>query len=350
MADVLFVGYFGFGNLGDQLILSAVTDALRRGRPELELAALCGSEVTAWPEGVAQVARGDSEAVRAALGEARVLVVGPGGIFQDATSWRSPLWYAWMCSKARAGGASVVHIGQSVGPLRRRVARLATRHALRGSRAIVVRDQGSARLCGELGVRESVEIAADAGWLLPDREGAASARPRAVALAPRPWAASPSARAAWWAGLARELLDAGWEVRGLAMSAMDMRLLQEAVRLTGRKWTLAHPPDARGALDLLSSCQAVIGMRLHSLVLGALAGARLLGVSYDPKVDGLLGALGLEPAGWIETHPRPDHFRELLAQHHWGHVAPERVQALRERAKRNVEAVIEAADATGKAR
>ena len=47
---------------------------------------------------------------------------------------------------------------------------------------------------------------------------------------------------------------------------------------------------------MIAGCDLLIVMRLHALVFAALAGAPLVAISYDPKVDGLMEQLGMEAA------------------------------------------------------
>lgn len=47
-------------------------------------------------------------------------------------------------------------------------------------------------------------------------------------------------------------------------------------------------------LTLLRLCKLVVGTRLHSLVFASVARTPMIAISYGPKVDGFMGALGLE--------------------------------------------------------
>ncbi|MFH1415733.1 MAG: polysaccharide pyruvyl transferase family protein, partial [Elusimicrobiota bacterium] len=46
--------------------------------------------------------------------------------------------------------------------------------------------------------------------------------------------------------------------------------------------------------DILSKLDLLIGMRLHSLILGALVNIPMLGVGYDPKVREFCNLAGIE--------------------------------------------------------
>jgi polysaccharide pyruvyl transferase CsaB len=339
MLDVLFTGYFGFGNLGDELILSATVEELYRESPECAVGVLVGPEGSRLPAASVQIPRSDKAAVRQALASCRVLALGPGGILQDATSARSVAWYASIVHRARLSGARIVHVGQSIGPLRGIAGRAFSRWALRRSEAVLVRDESSLHLARRLGCGSRTELVADAGWLLP-KPRLVRERAHRVAVAPRRWRRG-RLTPEWWRALLTQLHAEDWEVVGLAMCEDDLRLLTEVARLTGRKAELVRPSSPEEALAALAPCEAVIGMRLHALLLGALSGCRLLGLSYDPKVSGLLRALGLEPAGSTHEPPPVAALAELLGTPTWGVPEAGRIEAERRKARRNVEVLVE---------
>jgi polysaccharide pyruvyl transferase WcaK-like protein len=45
----------------------------------------------------------------------------------------------------------------------------------------------------------------------------------------------------------------------------------------------------------------VVGMRLHALIFGPARAVPVLGISYDPKVDALLGRLRARPIGTADS-------------------------------------------------
>src|SRR5207237_880417 len=46
-------------------------------------------------------------------------------------------------------------------------------------------------------------------------------------------------------------------------------------------------------VDLFRSCDLVVGMRLHSMIMAILAGTPAIALSYDPKVDHVMERTGL---------------------------------------------------------
>jgi polysaccharide pyruvyl transferase CsaB len=340
--DVLFVGYFGFGNLGDETILGVIARAIAEREPSLRVAALVGPAPVSLPDGVEAVRRDDRRGSKAALAGSRVVCVGPGGVFQDATSIRSCLWYSEMIRRAARSGATIAHIGQSLGPLHTAVARWLTSRALRKARVIAVRDDASLELARELAPGCRILPSADVAWLLGSRIGHDRDAGHVV-LAPRPWRAG-LVDARWWAELADGLLGCGHTIEWLALAPADARLAEEAGRLMGGEGArplVRAPESAEAALEVLGRCGVLVGMRLHALILGALAGAALAGISYDPKVDGMLSRVGMAPIGSVRRPPTPSEIAGRAALLAERPIAAAAVEEERRRAQVNVTALLE---------
>jgi polysaccharide pyruvyl transferase CsaB len=148
-------GYYGFGNLGDELLAEASLAALSRCGVGRERVVLLSND----PEdsrrrfGVDAVDRWKPGEVWRALGRSETLLFGGGGLFQDSTSVRSCLYYWGLARLARLRGAKPWALGQSVGPLSTRAGRLLTRDALGLCRAVQTRDAPSRAICESLGIR-----------------------------------------------------------------------------------------------------------------------------------------------------------------------------------------------------
>ncbi len=214
---LLVSGYYGFGNAGDEAILAGLTEGLREQAPEAEVTVLSGNpSATQREHGVRAVSRGLGSAFLRGR-ESDVLISGGGGLLQDATSWRSPLYYLTVMRLARAAGVRVACVGQGIGPLHRGFVRRLVRNGLSRVDAVAVRDQASQEALRELGVRRPVEVTADLAFLLPrptaeatasawDKAGLSEEGRPAVAIALRRPSGEP--RAGLAASLARPISEA----------------------------------------------------------------------------------------------------------------------------------------------
>ncbi|MDO4560493.1 MAG: polysaccharide pyruvyl transferase CsaB [bacterium] len=281
--DVLLLGYYGFGNLGDELLAEAAVALLREAGVKRErIAVLSASPADSEKKlGVRAFNRWKMSAAVKACAKSRTLLLGGGGLFQDSTSLRSCLYYCAVMLAAKACGLKIWAEGQSVGPLNSKAAHIVTRLSLSLCSHLSVRDEASLKKAGELGLR--AEFIPDLVMSLRPEKNAPqkpwllfNARPGHEALA----------RAA--AERCRALAEAnGWEVRGVALSgedAAEIAMLQDLQYIKIRDIiTVRNIEDFSAAAR---DASGAIGMRLHFLVLCRLAGVPAAGCAYDPKVSG----------------------------------------------------------------
>jgi len=59
---------------------------------------------------------------------------------------------------------------------------------------------------------------------------------------------------------------------------------------------LPGPCPPRDLISVVGCVDLMVAMRLHALIFAALQGVPLVGISYDPKIDGFLRLLDRTPA------------------------------------------------------
>ncbi len=308
---LLVSGYYGFGNAGDEALLAGLAAGVRRLRPGAELTVLSANpEATEAEHGVRAAPR-TLAGLRSELRRADLFISGGGGLLQDATSWRSPLYYLAVIRLARRAGLPTACVGQGIGPLRRRWVRSLVRRELERVEALAVRDHASAELLRALGVGRPVEITADLAFALEPPSEEEIARAWARAALPRggdPVAAlclrlPPGDEAGGLADRLAGALDGICRERGLRPLLVPMQrpadlsfAARTAAAMEREASVVDAPLSAREVLALIGGCDLVVGMRLHALVFAALSGVPPVAISYDPKVDALMETLGLSVA------------------------------------------------------
>jgi len=71
--------------------------------------------------------------------------------------------------------------------------------------------------------------------------------------------------------------------------------------------------SASEIMSVVENLDALVGVRLHSLIFAAVAEVPLVGISYDPKIDYFLETLGLEAIGTIDDF-NPNQIKDALDQ------------------------------------
>lgn len=296
---MLLCGYYGEHNLGDDALLEVLLRQLPQGWTPLITAhdqQLVRQRFQAsWPA-LETVDRRSPRAVLAALAGCDALVLGGGSLLQDATSFRSLLYYAALILSARSRGLPVLLWGQGLGPLRRRRSRVLARLLLRLVSGISWRDAASARLAAGWGVRAAQ--GSDPVWGLEPRQWQGTGGPIVLCWRPveqldeRGWRLLLAAVEQLAEGADRPV---HWlpfhqhQDSGLLAELERRGLLGEALR---RRSVLVEASTPEQATEQFQAASLVLAMRLHGLILAALSGSPCAALSYDPKVAAAAEALG----------------------------------------------------------
>jgi polysaccharide pyruvyl transferase CsaB len=305
---LLFSGYYGLGNAGDEAVLAASTSLFRARQPELELTALSSSPNSTRTEfGIKSVARMRPAAL-AAIRHCDLFLSGGGSLLQDRTSLKSLIYYLLLLDYARRSGKRTMVFAQGIGPLIRPAARRWTAKVLSRVDAITVRDVESADLLRSIGVAgpgaPEIEVTADPVFALEpaitERVTAAALQRPSLGVSLRPWdrverILDPLAEAlSYFEG---ELSLQAWPLQPDQDTAVCEALAARlpAVQVMRSKLSPAEWMGLAGWTDV------VIGMRLHALIFAAARAVPVVGISYDPKVDALLGRLRAKPVGTADT-------------------------------------------------
>jgi polysaccharide pyruvyl transferase CsaB len=338
-------GYYGYGNAGDEAVLAGLVAGFQAapGAEERELVALSGHPAeTRAAHGIGAVDRYKPSALLREIGRTDLFLSGGGSLLQDVTSAHGIFYYLGVVRMAQVLGKKTMFIAQGIGPLRSGRSRRLVKSVANRLNAITVRDEASAQLLRQIGVAKPfLEVTADPALLLNPHEAAATAGTFGVAL--RPWHGQE--------GVAAHVADACAAVlagrRALLIPmqpATDKPIAEQFMQKwhQGNRATLCSPE--RGLPPLLvniASCELMIGMRLHALILAAAACIPSLALSYDPKVDAFMQGSGQGDAVYDLTQSDPD----ALAGH-LGRVWATRAEraaalqtalpALRDQAARNV--------------
>ncbi|MFM7314360.1 MAG: polysaccharide pyruvyl transferase CsaB [Cyanobium sp.] len=296
---VLLCGYYGEHNLGDDALLQVLIAQLPPGWQPLVTAhdtAQVRQRFRLQVHELETVNRRSLRSVLAALGRCDALVLGGGSLLQDSTSFRSLLYYGVLILNARLRGLPVLLWGQGLGPLRRTRSRVLARLLLSQVSGISWRDDASARLAASWGV-QAVQ-GSDPVWAIEPLAWQGGGGPIVLCWRPvvqldnRGWRLLLTALEQLAEGFDRPVhwlpfhqdqdstLLADLKERGLISEQLDRR---------------SHRIDAatpEAAMEHFQTSSLVIAMRLHGLILAALAGAPCAALSYDPKVASAAIALG----------------------------------------------------------
>jgi polysaccharide pyruvyl transferase CsaB len=294
-------GYYGFLNLGDEAILAGLLVGFNEMAPDTEITVLSGAPAnTARMHGVSALHRARPLAIWREMRRRHLFISGGGGLLQDSTSARSAAYYLSLLRMARMAGARTAVLAQSIGPIRRRAVRVLAKRVLNKCNLITVRDTHSLRELEVIGVRRrDVHVAADLSFLLPFAPPTTKVGPR-IGVAVRPW----GNRGFWVPTLSRALESAARQLQAQLVllpmhRALDFDLCAAMREMISPRPHVLTAESPHEMLELISTCELVVAMRLHALIFATMAGVASVPISYDPKVQAFAGEAGLAQGGTI---------------------------------------------------
>ncbi len=311
---VVMSGYYGFGNAGDEAILEAVYDNIKRVDGNAHVTVLSKDpETTSSLYGCDAAPRFQPIRLRKAIKNCDVLISGGGSLLQDTTSTRSILYYLMIIRLAERLGKRVILYANGIGPVTKAKNRRLVKEAVEKADAVSLRDQDSLNELRSMGVtREDLVVTADPVFLLPepDKERvdqilSAAGVPEGafITVAPRPWAES--------AGIQEKLAKICDRIsrkygRNIVFIAMQPKRDEPVCRAVAalmetRAYIVSGNLRPREIMGVIGRGDMVFSMRLHSLIFAARMATPAAGLVYDPKVKAYLELLAMPSAGDISS-------------------------------------------------
>ena len=306
--SIAISGYYGFGNVGDEAVLSGIVASLTERCPEAQLVAFSADPaVTEQLHGIRAVSRSNPAEVLGTLRHCDLLISGGGSLLQDVTSARSLCYYLAVIWLAKKLGKKTMVYAQGIGPVTRPRSRKLVRSILNRVDVITVRDAASKECLEELQVnRPEISVTADPSFgmtpVAPEeadallRAAGATQHTPLIGVCLRPWKDEPE-----WLPAISQGLDAAAARIGATLVFLPMQLDQDlrmsvevASKMNSRSAVLAGRMIPAQALAVVSKLDLLVGMRLHALIFAASSRVPFVGIAYDPKVDAFVRAVRRE--------------------------------------------------------
>ncbi len=278
---LLLVGYYGYGNIGDEALLEALINNLKP-RSDIEFSVLSYNvEKTESEHSVKAISRGRHWELIKAIRKADAVVFGGGSVLQDVTSSLSLYYYWAILFLAKIFRKKTFLLGNGYGPVNKAYNRFLLQLLLPHLSGVIARDRESYEAYKKLNVKRLVE-GVDLVYLLSNGlEHIDNQVAKNVVISLRPWHNSKNTTAVFEKTI-RYLQDLGYQVKLLAMKSPEDEESLKPLLLDGVQ-LIEH--DYASTFTALAEADFVIGMRLHALILAANLNTPFIAISYDPKVD-----------------------------------------------------------------
>lgn len=315
MKILVYGGWYGSGNLGDEAILQGVNKILTKKLPEAELTALSTDpEYTKAQTGVdAEQIESPRSLLRnrdrylALFQEADIHLLTGGTPFYDY-GHLSRLIHMGLPALQRR---KVACFGVGSKPITTLMGREITRVLLRNASIISTRDTISKQILQPLAgdLVKPITVTGDSALILDTGE---PKRDNSILFCPRRLIenhkilyhqeldkASINRIRHMQARAADQLLRDGYRVAFMPFHTVppdddreEIRIIKNLMR--SEPETMPRPANTTEALSVIGSASALVGLRLHSLIFSALQGTPFTSVDYDIKIRGFMEHIGAQ--------------------------------------------------------
>ena len=287
--NIVISGYYGFHNAGDEAMLLAILQALRKTFNAPSITVISGNPSdTARTFGVKAVPRFGILPILSSLFRTDLLISGGGSLLQDVTSWKSMIYYLTIIIVGVLFRKQVFLYSQGIGPVRYRIIRIILKHVLNHVDAITVRDSESKGFLQRLGVHRTIYTTADAvlsldpvslekGKEILARNHVDPSKKR-VGIAIRSWADTSR-----WMKLLRIYIERLTREKDCSVVLIpmqfpeDKRAAEAEIEESDRVHVLKESYSIEELISLMGNMDVVVGMRLHAMIFSALMHVPFLG-------------------------------------------------------------------------
>lgn len=291
MKKVLISGYYGFGNFGDELILSLLLDKLK----DCKVTVLSSNPRKTYETyGVTSVQTFSFDHVIKEVATCDVLISGGGSLLQNVTSNQSLWFYASIIKLAQAFRKEIVIFAQGIGPVKGWYSTGMTKGILKKANYVSVRDEKSMELMKKWKINHA-KLVCDPAYSI---EVSQPERTKKIGIQLRKF---DTLTDDLFDNIVTQVLSRYYdrEIELLCLQDdMDkdvsqifinkMRLIDSNVKAKVIKGL-----TPKEIINRISTYDCMIGMRYHACLVATKYGVKTLAIGYDPKVEMLAQDAGI---------------------------------------------------------
>ena len=307
--SIIISGYYGFDNSGDDAILKSIIKDIRSLDNKLDIVVLSNNpEKTNASYNVEAVDRFKIKDVIKAIKNASLFISGGGSLLQDVTSTRSLLYYLAVMTIAKAHRKPVMVYANGIGPINRRFNRMLSKLVLDKVELITLRDEDSRVYLSQMGVKnENIIVTADPVFTLEAskkehidnifiKEGIPSNK-RFIGISIRKWKTAKNIVEV--VSMTIDYIIDKYEVDVILIPMHYPEDLEIGLEVLdniehNNCYILRDKYTVEEIMGVIQRVDLIIAMRLHSLIYAAGQEVPMVGLVYDPKVEGFLKSLNMD--------------------------------------------------------
>ena len=314
--DAIISGYYGFRNIGDDALLMSILKDLKSFKPDIRLIVLSRiPAVTARDFHVPSINRANVLRIYQAMRKSKAFIYGGGNLLQDNTSTRSLFFYLSMVWLAKKLNLKVMFYANGIGPLKKSLNRLLTKKIINKVDIITLREELSYDELKHLEIsKPRILLTADAALTITDgyscnensiinKLGLNNGK-LLLGISLRKYPGHERIEHEKYESVIAQAIDHAVDSYGVYPVFFPMQYPEDvpilenvAAKLQHESLIIKYKLDIFETYELIASMKMLIGMRLHALIFSAIATVPMVGLVYDPKIQGFLDCIHQPSAG-----------------------------------------------------
>jgi len=300
--DAIISGYYGFKNVGDDAMLMAIIDTLRIHKNDLRILVLSKNPLeTRRIYNVDSISRVNLIQILFIMKNSKLFISGGGSLIQDNTSTRSLIYYLGMIWLAKKMKMKVMIYANGIGPLNKKNNRNLTKYVVDKVDVITLREELSHKELKSLNINKpQIHVTADPAftikpetvehtdYLLEDEE--IDPKGSYIGISVRKWYDHDKYETTL-ANIADYIIENyGKDILFIPMHYPGDLVIIENIRakMKNKSFAISKKHSVSEILGIIGKTEMLIGMRLHALIFAASIGVPIVGIVYEPKVEGFL--------------------------------------------------------------
>ncbi len=291
-------GNYGAANLGDEMILKGLKEALNQSfdKPEIKV-------IQHFPAGFRSFFKSlfQENETKKIVKECDYFILGGGGLF-GSLSFRANIIWLVQAFWAYRLKKPVLMLGQSIGEIKWGIIRYFVRKVFEKAHLIVVRDQNSKIILENLGVKKEIHVAPDFAFMLPNSAIPDSPRDYKTAIiALRHLNNLPETFASTITEFCKFLIiEKNYHLKFINFQEgptdSDAPLHQQIIQNLNSPDKIEYLTQDKIDNPLTHFTQAnfVLGMRLHSIIAALITNKPFIALNYASKVEGIVKDANLQ--------------------------------------------------------
>lgn len=311
MKRVFIFGYYGFKNAGDDAMLEAIINSIKKIKSDIDISVLTyNAEYTKTTHKVNAISRSKIFDILSEIKKSDLVISGGGSLLQDVTSNRSLIFYLGLVLIAKIFGKKVMFYGNGYGPINKKFSKFIIKLLVSKVDLITLRDKISKEELYDLGIVDNVHLTADPTFTMQPCDlnrvneifykEQISIDKELVGISIRRWKDDKKIKEII-AKAIDHISEKGANVVLIPMKYPDDLEFSIEVGAMCKESPYIiksyYKPDE--ILGIIGRMTMLVGIRLHALIFAAIQKVPMVGIEYDPKVKGFIELVDQESAGDI---------------------------------------------------